>query len=65
MLLILAWINMSTVMTIKECIESCEARRAENSRKYREAVRKTSESIRDYELQQAAMYKKAAEYYAK
>jgi len=56
---------MSTVMTIKECIESCEARRAENSRKYREAVRKTSESIRDYELQQAAMYKKAAEYYAK
>lgn len=52
-------------MTIRECLNVCDAKRVENSKEYREAVTKSNEKLRNYELQQACMYKKAAEYCVK
>ena len=52
------------IMTVNECIESCEAKRIENTKEYKNSVRKSNEAIRNYELQQAVMYENASrEYY--
>ena len=48
-----------TTMTIKEAIEKCESRRAENTKAYRDAVRKTNEKIKEYETYKAKMYREA------
>lgn len=56
---------MAKTITIRECIESCEKKRIENTRDYRESVRKSNELIRNYELQQAVMCEKATNYYVK
>ena len=48
--------------TIKQCIEECESKRVENTKAYRDAVRKTNEDIKEYERQQAHMYIKASEF---
>ena len=52
------------IMTVNECIESCEAKRMENTKEYKDSVRKSNEAIRNYELRQAVMYENASrEYY--
>lgn len=46
-------------MTIKEAIEECESKRAENTKAYRDAVRKTNKKIKEYEAYKAKMYREA------
>ena len=46
-------------MTIKEAIEKCENKRAENTKAYRDAVRETNEKIKEYEAYKAKMYREA------
>lgn len=52
-------IHAPKVYTIKELIERCNNARDENRIEYRNAVRKTNEKIKQYELDQAKMYREA------
>ena len=57
-------IHKPKVYTIKEIIERCNNARAENTPEYRNAVRKTNEQIKQYELDQAKMYREADKFVA-
>ena len=57
-------IHAPKVYTIKEVIERCNNARAENTPEYRNAVRKTNEKIKQYELDQAKMYREADKFVA-
>ena len=50
------------IMTIKECIEHCEKKRIENTKAYRDSIRKANISINDYELRQAKVYRDASSF---
>lgn len=52
-------------MSIKECKRKAINSRTENTKEYRESVKKSNENLHHYEQQQAVMYKKAAEYCAR
>lgn len=56
---------MKKAMSIRECLDTYIDQRVENTKAYREAIEKSNDKIRNYELQQAVMYKKAAEYCVK
>jgi hypothetical protein len=50
-------------MTVKELIEDCESKRIENTKEYKDSVKASNELIRNYQLQQAKIYKEAESYY--